>query len=386
MGKRLLSVTHFSWSDQIGGITRLMKDLVECQHSLGLCRPRVLLGQNKLPDSVLADSGSIPISSAMLRSGYDLSCSKIRSITAQLRLGDLVHMHSFHPAIAFGAVRSGRPILFTEHGTFGGAESGARWSGLKSRLFSHFLNTHVAAVTFNSEFTRTKMIDFYGLKSTRQAVVYNGTSLRSSSPRGHALVPKEILHWRGGRFVIGTFSRLVRRKRIDRLIDAVKELEAPEKVAVLIVGDGPERCALEALVSELNLSASVLFVGAQTDVTPFIECMDICAFPAEREPFGLVAIEAYSAGKPALVFSDGGGLVEIVAPLDPNDVVECVAALSRRIEQFRTTPRPVDRGGRFVQYAQKFAIEKTAREFADLYESIAPAALKGALAASTQVN
>ena len=53
----------------------------------------------------------------------------------------------------------------------------------------------------------------------------------------------------------------------------------------------------------------------------YYKSFDVCVFPAEQEPFGLVGVEAYLNGKVVLAFSDSGGLKEIIEPFEPELIV-----------------------------------------------------------------
>ena len=90
-------------------------------------------------------------------------------------------------------------------------------------------------------------------------------------------------------FVIGTYCNLIRRKRIDRLINLVERLDG---VGLIIIGDGPEFAALNELAKANNILEKVLFLGYQRNAHQFNKYFDIFAVPSEDEGFGLSLIEA----------------------------------------------------------------------------------------------
>lgn len=103
--------------------------------------------------------------------------------------------------------------------------------------------------------------------------------------------------------VIGAIGRLDRQKGFDRLITAFKG--CPDKDLVLhIYGEGEEEAALKALASG---DPRILFKGFTTTPTEAFEGADIVVMPSRWEAYGLVAIEALSAGR-ALICSDVDGL------------------------------------------------------------------------------
>lgn len=96
------------------------------------------------------------------------------------------------------------------------------------------------------------------------------------------------------KFIIGAYCNLVRRKRIDRLIRLMRELD---DVGLIVIGDGPEKQSLMALSKNLNVDDRVLFLGYQSEAHNFNEFFDVFAMPSEDEGFGLSLIEAALSSK-----------------------------------------------------------------------------------------
>jgi len=106
-------------------------------------------------------------------------------------------------------------------------------------------------------------------------------------------------------FTVCTVTRLIARKRVDRLIRAFARFAAERPDArLVIVGDGPERPALEQLVRALGIDRQGLveLTGA-LDARAAQERMaraSVMALPSVRESLGAVYLEAMSLGVPAL--------------------------------------------------------------------------------------
>jgi glycosyltransferase involved in cell wall biosynthesis len=105
-------------------------------------------------------------------------------------------------------------------------------------------------------------------------------------------------------FVVLAAAKLSPRKRIGDLIDAARGLKA----TLLIAGDGEQRAALEAEAAQGGVDARFLgFVNI--DALPALyAAADVFAHPAEREPYGMVAVEAAIVGLPLLVSDDMGAV------------------------------------------------------------------------------
>jgi glycosyltransferase involved in cell wall biosynthesis len=106
--------------------------------------------------------------------------------------------------------------------------------------------------------------------------------------------------------VVGV-GRLVPVKGFDVLIAAVPELRAAfPSVSVLLVGDGPERPALEARARALGVDAHLRIVGALDDVAPCIAASDVLVAPSRNEGMGRVLIEAMALDVPVVATRVGG--------------------------------------------------------------------------------
>jgi glycosyltransferase involved in cell wall biosynthesis len=118
----------------------------------------------------------------------------------------------------------------------------------------------------------------------------------------------------GGAVVI---ARLTPQKRVALAIETVAFLAScGHDLPLTIVGNGPERGALERLADRLGVAAFVSFTGAvaSAEVPSYLERADLMIFPAQGEGFGLVAAEALMAGVPVVACWDGGGVLDVVPP------------------------------------------------------------------------
>jgi glycosyltransferase involved in cell wall biosynthesis len=102
-------------------------------------------------------------------------------------------------------------------------------------------------------------------------------------------------------------GRLVRRKNLGVLVEAVAALGRPE-VRLIVVGDGPEQAGLEALATGRGLGGRVQFRGFVPQELKYqlLAASDIFALPSLHEAFGLVYLEAMHCGLPVLAAKPGG--------------------------------------------------------------------------------
>jgi glycosyltransferase involved in cell wall biosynthesis len=102
--------------------------------------------------------------------------------------------------------------------------------------------------------------------------------------------------------VIGTVAALRPEKNIARLMRAFASLANGRLV---IVGDGPERPALEALAVALGIAPRVIFAGHHQNTAPFYAQFDIFALSSDTEQMPLSVIEAMASGLPVVATAVG---------------------------------------------------------------------------------
>ena len=109
-------------------------------------------------------------------------------------------------------------------------------------------------------------------------------------------------------------GRLVSDKGASLLLDALKLMTT--KPRLTIVGDGPERAALEKQTADSGLQAQVEFAGLRhgEELADALREHEILVVPSLwQEPFGIVALEAIACGC-VVIGSAGGGLAEAIGP------------------------------------------------------------------------
>ncbi len=100
-------------------------------------------------------------------------------------------------------------------------------------------------------------------------------------------------------------------KRLDDVVRIFAKVNAKIPSDLILVGDGPERSRIEALVRELNLSKRVCFLGKMDTFVEILQQSDLFLLPSQNESFGLAALEALSCGVPVIA-SNTEGIPEVV--------------------------------------------------------------------------
>jgi L-malate glycosyltransferase len=99
-------------------------------------------------------------------------------------------------------------------------------------------------------------------------------------------------------------------KRVQDVVKIFAKVRKELPAKLLMVGDGPERPAMENLVKELRLTEDVRFLGKQEQIEEILVVSDLFILPSEYESFGLAALEAMAARMP-VISTNAGGLPEI---------------------------------------------------------------------------
>jgi teichuronic acid biosynthesis glycosyltransferase TuaC len=150
--------------------------------------------------------------------------------------------------------------------------------------------------------------------------------------------------WRDHTPSLVTVGHLVARKRHADVMRAVAVLaKRHPTLRYSIVGDGPERVALEGLATRLGVSERVEFYG-QLPHAEAIEVARRCtlfAMPSTEEAFGVAYVEAMAGGVPAIGCRGEPGPEEIAAAGDgfmlvpPGDIER----LTQRIDELLSDPQ-----------------------------------------------
>jgi glycosyltransferase involved in cell wall biosynthesis len=108
-------------------------------------------------------------------------------------------------------------------------------------------------------------------------------------------------------FVVGWIGRITPIKHVPDVLAAFARLrERGIDARLCVVGDGPDREAVERRAHELGVSRHTLFLGYQRDVAPYYAFFDALLLPSGNEGTPVVAIESLAAGTPVVATRVGG--------------------------------------------------------------------------------
>lgn len=262
---------------------------------------------------------------------------------------DVIHAHSSYSnayAALPAARRSGLPLVYEVRTLWGESavvEDGLQPDSWKYRLIWRLelgAMRRADLVVPISRGIRDELLS-RGIPADKLEVVPNGVDSSRFVPR-----PRDEDRVRSaglaGCFVVGFVGSIRKLEGLSTLLEAYAICRTRRnRIGIVIVGEGPDREALEAQAARLGL-AQILFTGnvPHGDVESWYSIMDVLVYPRIRAVINervtpLKPLEAMALGKVCLV-SDVGGLLELIRDDqtgvvfrsdDPKDLAAAIIAL-----------------------------------------------------------
>lgn len=281
---------------------------------------------------------------------------------------DVVHTHNWSVFLEGGiaGMLARVPVLVhTVHGSYQSLDAGA--VPRVKRSLRHWLERRVARrfcrVVAVSDSIREQIPNVVGIEPGRLTTVHNGVACGAAkgTPDGQGLT-----------FIsVGRFDAI---KNHDMMIRAFARVVAqfPDSTLVL-VGDGPQRPAIESLIAGLNLGANVELTGFRSDVAELLGRADVFLMSSRYEGISIALLEAMRAGLPT-VATQVGGIPETVLEhrtglLVPTEDIDGFAAAMSSLAASPGLRRQYGDAAREFQ-AREFSSNAMLERYAALYAPI----------------
>ncbi|MEV3872365.1 glycosyltransferase [Streptomyces sp. NPDC049906] len=373
----------------VGGAEQQLRLML--RHLPITCDVVTLTNPGPVADALTADG--IRVTHLGMTGNRDLRA--LPRLVAHIRAGgyDLVHTHLYR-ACLYGRIAARiagvHAVVATEHSLGDGQMEGRPLTPGVRALY--LAGERLGHATVAVSPTVAERLRRWGVPRQRIHVVPNGIdpeALRYDPVARHRVRARYGLP--PDSFVVGAVGRLVRGKRFDQLVTALRAL--PRDVRLLVVGAGPETTALRRTARRAGVADRVVLTGEARPLAPpalpggsgasdtsgtapaevpalpaLLSAMDVLASPSPQEAFGLAVLEALAAGLsvryvdcPALDDLPPGaaGDAERLAP----GAASFAAALGRLREagpRERTVPPAV----------AHYAIGRSAERLAGVYASV----------------
>ncbi|RMD57676.1 MAG: glycosyltransferase family 1 protein [Nitrospirae bacterium] len=238
---------------------------------------------------------------------------KFHEITSMIGKFELVHAHDWLTANAMKYVMDGfgTPGVFTIHSTEYGRDGNvffdgfARWIRDAEAAGCHNATTVISVSRFLAE----EIKRIYHVPGEKIHVVPNGVAyhefdgfINPGDVKGiYGIPPMAPTVFAAGRMTL--------QKGMDMLVEAVPMVLASyPDTRFIISGSGPEKDHVMRRAHEVGAMDAIVFLEAlpRWEYINIMKAVDIVVLPSRNEPFGIVALEAWAAGKPVVATTAGG--------------------------------------------------------------------------------
>lgn len=215
---------------------------------------------------------------------------------------DVIHAHDWLTILAGLAAKkvSGKPLIFHIHALeqdrspngANPATCAIEYQGLQE----------ADAIIAVSQYTKSRIIELYGIADSKIEVIYNG---HLGSVKKPSTVPK----FNADRYTVLFLGRVTEQKGPYYFIKtAEKILSIRQDIEFIIAGEGDQLASMIELSAQLGISSHVHFTGFldRNEVSKFYQLSDVYVMPSVSEPFGIVCLEAIAYGIPVVISKQSG--------------------------------------------------------------------------------
>jgi glycosyltransferase involved in cell wall biosynthesis len=300
--------------------------------------------------------GALRVPSVRIRSPRDADPLLLLRLVRALR-ADVVHTHLVH-ADLYGGIAGrvrGAHVVSTKHNDDPFRTGPFR---LVERTLGRMTDRVIAITDALAHFT----VERVGIPAAKVVTIHYGLDGLPEpwGENGRDDVPD---HAR----VLLSVSRLTEQKGIDVAVRALPSL--PADIVLVVLGEGPERGALESLARQLGVSDRLFLLGRVPDVAAWLRRADAYVQPARWEGFGLAVLEAMLAGLP-IAASNVSSLPELVVDgstgllVPPDDAEALALAILQLFERPELGAAARERAHR------EFSVDRMAEQTLAVYDAL----------------
>jgi len=313
----------------------------------------LLLGVPGLAYHAELEKLAAEIEPSLIHSHYYHTDVLLRSVAAKAKVPHVVHVHGVPPVLQ---------------------EAGRRWRWrLIGRRYRRMLNSAGTYVILCSEHIRP-ILQGQQVRPRWLVVLPNGVDCQRFDPAAEAAAQGQYGWEHLPKPIVVYVGRLDANKDVATAVRAAGILQRQGvQVGLLVVGEGPDKAALEQLVIEEGVADKVFFAGERADVPAILGQSDIFCICSRSEGHCLAVLEAMAMRLP-IVSSDIAAMHSAVLPGtngqlarvgDPASFAEALGELAadpdKRVNYGRASRALVE---------QHFSIEVHTRKLAEHYRAI----------------
>lgn len=278
---------------------------------------------------------------------------------------EVIHTHEwgvFLEGTLAGVLARTPVMVHTVHGPYTAYPSGGR-SRLK-RSIRHAIERRAirrfAKLVTVADSMQEYIRDEIGISASRMTTIHNGIRM------------EPLIQGNTARNSCVTFISVGRLAKIKNHALMIRAFRATgeKRSRLLLVGDGPERAALEALARELGLGGRVEFLGFRHDVAELLATSDAFLISSDHEGLSIAVLEAMRAGLP-VIGTRVGGMPEAVQEgrtgllVAKGDVEAMARAMRLLLDSPDERARLGSEGRRYLE--AEFSIESMVSRYEQFY-------------------
>jgi glycosyltransferase involved in cell wall biosynthesis len=283
---------------------------------------------------------------------------------------DVVHMHSgvWYKAVKAAAIAGVPYSIFTDHGR----EAGEPWL---NRVVDELASRRTDAVVCVSAELRDRVERIVHYPS-RVRVIHNGVDTQHYSPRSDEGDFRREIGIDAATPIVGSVGRLEPVKGYRVMVEAFARLlkmspDSP-RPALVLVGDGLERSALERSAASLGVADAVHFMGWRSDIERISRAFTVFSMSSHSEGTSVSLLEAMSAGLCPVVTNVGGNAAVLGPALEhrlvpPSNPDALAAALSHALGDRKARER--DSAVARARVVADFDLDSMVRQYEALYRN-----------------
>ncbi|HMK45167.1 MAG TPA: glycosyltransferase family 4 protein [Methanocella sp.] len=261
---------------------------------------------------------------------------RLRSTERLFGRFDVLHAHDWHPTMAMERVRrrEGRDFVFTFHSTEWGRSGNRHTGSYEHAEISRrewLAGYESKAIIVTSPVLKSEVQFLYNIPTEKLYLIPNGIfpgKVRRQVDAGAIKAKYGIHPFAPVALFVG---RMKHQKGPDLLVEAIPHvLRKRWDTKFVFAGEGDCRETCRRRAHELGVAHACRFLGYINDdhLLDLYNACDLLVVPSRNEPFGIVVLEAWDAGKPA-IGTDAVPIIDnfvngIRARLYPESIAWCI--------------------------------------------------------------
>jgi glycosyltransferase involved in cell wall biosynthesis len=296
-----MKVLHVVTSIIRGGAETHVFELARGEASRGISVTVAYLKDEPYWRDALVEAGVVVAPLAMAQYGDPRPIARLRAAMRRIR-PDVLHAHlppaELYSRLSLAAGGPARAFVLTRHNDEG------FYRGPRHRELGAWVVRRADIVIAVSDTVRDQTHRYLGVSPAKTRTIRHGIDPEPFARVASAERNRLRVEWgaKDDTVVVGTVGRLTPQKGLHVLLESFAHYRAlaSRPSRLVLVGCGPLDTELKARSLELGLADAVVWAGFRDDIPAVMSSFDVFALSSQYEGFGLVLLEAMTAGKPVV--------------------------------------------------------------------------------------